>query len=123
MWRIWGAEWAWIGLVVYGGLILVRDVATWTSAGKLAQALVVVKRDRLQSHATIGQLIGRNVLLALPLGAPVEALMLLYHPLNVRIGGVWSGTEVVRRPTQNLRHDAQRTAPKPRGLATAGGAG
>lgn len=103
-WRIWGGSTAWLGLVAYAGLVLLRDVGVVTSPGKLSQALLVVRRSPVQGPANLGQRIGRNILLALPLGALVEALMLLYHPLNVRIGEVWSNTEVVRQPTLNERH-------------------
>ncbi len=125
VWRLWGGEHAWIGLVVYGLLMLLRDLGLVTSPGKLAQALLVVTRDELQTPATAGQRVGRNVLLALPLGALIEALMLLYHPLHLRIGEVWSRTEVVRRPSESLRHDSAALDGPARGPrpAVAGGAG
>ena len=110
-WRIVGVQWAWLGLVAYAVVVLARDVGRWTSPGRLSQALIVVDRGELQRPAALGQKIGRNLLLALPPGALIEALMMRYHPLHIRVGDVASNTEVVRQPTESQRHDE--VAPSP----------
>jgi uncharacterized RDD family membrane protein YckC len=73
--------------------------------------LRVVRNDELQSSPSVGARIARNGLLFVaPAGLPVEALVLIHHPLRRRIGDAWAGTEVVEDPLAGTRASSRRTA-------------
>jgi uncharacterized RDD family membrane protein YckC len=100
LWVLGYPQWAWLGIVVFGLAMTLRDVLGRGSPGKALYALRVVSDDERQGPPGLGQRLRRNLLLLLaPVGLPVEALVLVYHPHHQRVGDRWAGTEVVRMPT------------------------
>ena len=97
---LWAAgllEWSWLAVVLLGGFLLLRDVFSGRSPGKILLGLRVVSRAEVQETPPTGTLLTRNALLFVaPIGLPAELLVLAYHPLRVRVGDHLAGTEVVR---------------------------
>ena len=91
--------WGWLGLVAAGLVLWLRDLAGPGSPGKALLGLRVVRRTPRQPAPSVGRRLARNApLFLVPIGLPVETLVLIYHPLRHRLGDLWSGTEVVRGP-------------------------
>ena len=111
--------WAWVGAVAAGLYLLVRDLGGPGSPGKVLFGLRVVCTDELQSAPSKGARLVRNgLLLFAPVGLPMEALVLVHHPLRSRIGDLWARTEVVEDPLAGARASSRRTA----ALSVEGGA-
>ena len=89
--------WAWLGGVMMGLLFLTRDLIGAGSPGKRLFGLRVVNVNEAHQTLSLGQRLGRNVILAFaPIGLPIEGLVLGYSPFDERLGDRWSGTGVVR---------------------------
>lgn len=96
LWVVGAVELGFLALVLVGALLAARDVFG-RSPGKQLMRLDVVMRDEIQSAAPLARRLRRNALLLLwPLTLPLEVLVLRQHPLRLRVGDVWAGTEVVR---------------------------
>lgn len=97
-------DWGWVSVVLVGLLLLIRDLAGPGSPGKLLVGLRVVRRTELQSSPGADERLLRNVLLLIaPVGLPMEAIVLVYHPLRHRIGDLLARTEVVEDLLANPR--------------------
>ena len=72
--------------------------------------LRVVRRDELQTSPSIGSRLARNALLLIaPAGLPIEALVLIHHPLRLRVGDSWADTEVVEDPLAGIKASTRRS--------------
>lgn len=97
LWASGALAWSWTALVLGGVLLVTRDLMGTASPGKALRGLRIVRREARHVDAGAGQRLLRNLLLLVaPLGVPIEALVLVQHPLRLRVGDAWAGTEVVR---------------------------
>jgi len=104
VWIALSPAWAWLGVLLAGVYLLLRDLGGPGSPGKVLYGLRVVRRDELQTSPGVGARLARNALLLIaPAGLPVEALVLIHHPLRRRIGDSWGDTEVVEDPLAGLK--------------------
>lgn len=139
---LWAADrlaWSGLAVLVAGAVLLLRDVAGPGSPGKAMLGLRVARRRETAEGEGADEVRGdrrggrsgpvtpprrparvlRNLLLAVPpVGLPVEALVLIYHPLRRRVGDLWARTEVV-----GVVEPADRGAPTARASARQGGRG
>ncbi|MCB9729441.1 MAG: hypothetical protein H6744_08935 [Deltaproteobacteria bacterium] len=96
-WAFGRVDQAWTGVLAMGLSLWLRDAFGPGSPGKALGGLRVVVRAPGQPSPRLGARLLRNALLLLPpIGLPVAALTLIYHPLRHRLGDVWARTEVVR---------------------------
>jgi len=103
--------WAWVGFLATGLYLFLRDLGGPGSPGKVLFGLRVVRTDALQSAPGPGARLVRNaLLLCAPVGLPIEALVLVHHPLRSRIGDAWADTEVVEDPLAGARASERRAA-------------
>ena len=111
VWVAFSPAWAWLGVMVGGLYLLVRDLGGPGSPGKVLYGLRLVRADELQASPTIGARLTRNLLLLFaPLGVPLEGLVLVHHPLLRRIGDLWARTEVVDDPLAGTGASTRRKA-------------
>ena len=98
LWGLGYPDWGWVAALVLGLMLLCRDLSFEVgSPGKLLLGLQVVTTGESQMSAPVAARLSRNMLLLLPpIGLPVAALVLAYHPMARRLGDGLSGTEVVR---------------------------
>ncbi|MGB0588067.1 MAG: RDD family protein [Myxococcota bacterium] len=110
VWVAVSPAWAWLGVLVAGAYLWLRDLGGPGSPGKVLYGLRLVRTDELQSAPGYGARLLRNLLLLIaPAGLPLEALVLVHHPLRRRIGDVWAQTEVVDDPLAGMRASARRS--------------
>jgi uncharacterized RDD family membrane protein YckC len=110
VWVVVAPTWAWVGVLVAGLYLLLRDLGGPGSPGKVLYGLRLVRTDELQSSPGVGARLLRNILLLVaPAGLTLEALVLVHHPLRRRIGDVWAHTEVVEDPLAGMRASARRS--------------
>ena len=119
VWVTVSPAWAWVGVLVGGVYLLCRDLGGPGSPGKVLYGLRLVRADELQSSPGLGARLLRNLLLLLaPLGLPLEALVLVHHPMLRRIGDIWANTEVVEDPLAGVKALARRESAVAEGART-----
>lgn len=97
LWAYHSVDFAWTGVLAAGLVLWLRDAFGPGSPGKALGGLRVVSRSKGQPSPRLGARLLRNALLLIPpIGLPVAALTLIYHPLRHQVGDLWAGTEVVR---------------------------
>ena len=95
--------WAWLALVIAGLLLMLRDLSG-RSPGKIWVGLEIIRPGARHGVVPTRSLLSRNVTLLLPpLGLPAELLVMFAHPLGLRLGDQWAGTDVVNLRSRGPR--------------------
>jgi hypothetical protein len=90
------AWFGWVPVLVWGVLLMLRDLMGGGSPGKALLGLRLVERADHRRSPSLGARLGRNLPLIVPLvGIPVELVVMGAHPRRWRLGDQLSSAEVV----------------------------